>query len=75
MFSELGDGRLDRHELNSLLANLLSQSEKFEDYAVDLDLPGVGRKQMLLNARKIIQKEHGAKDLILLAMEEATSKK
>jgi two-component system CheB/CheR fusion protein len=74
LFFELGNREWDLPELRKLLGEILPQNEKFEDLAVNHDFPGIGPKRMLLNARRIAQKEAGAKPMILLAIEDVTNK-
>jgi len=71
---ELGNDQWDIPELRRLLGEILPQNNKFEDYRVEHDFPGIGRKRMLLNARRIFGKvgDKGAK--ILLAIEDVTCK-
>ncbi|MGO9378120.1 MAG: CheR family methyltransferase [Dissulfurispiraceae bacterium] len=68
---ELGNGQWDIPELRRLLEDILSQNSVFKDFKVDHEFPSIGRKKMLLNARKIAQQEP-ADTLILLAMEDIT---
>lgn len=65
---ELANGRWDTPALRRLLTDTLAGDQPFDDYAVELDLPGHGRQQMLLNARRIVS---GTDDrlLLLLAIE------
>jgi len=72
---ELSNRQWDIPKLRRLLGEILPHNEKFEDFEVEHDFPGIGRKRMLLNGRKIIQKEINAQPMILLAIEDATSKK
>jgi len=72
---ELGNRGWDIPELRKLLGEILPKNEKFEDFVVEHEFPSIGRKRMVLNARKIIQKEIDVKPMILLAIEDATSKK
>jgi two-component system CheB/CheR fusion protein len=72
---ELGNHQWDIPKLRKLLGEILPHNEKFEDFEVEHDFPGIGHKRMLLNARRIIQKETGSKPMILLAMEDVTAKK
>jgi two-component system CheB/CheR fusion protein len=69
---DLGDGHWDIPRLRELLERLLPQNESFDDFEVEHDFPGLGRRVMLLNARRM---EHGAAagpELILLAIEDVT---
>ena len=68
---ELGNGQWDIPELRRLLEDILSQNSVFKDFTVDHEFPSIGRKKMLLNARKIAQQEPDD-TLILLAMEDIT---
>jgi two-component system CheB/CheR fusion protein len=71
---ELGDHQWDIPDLRRLLGEILPHNEHLEDFVVEHDFPGIGPKRMLLNARKIVQKEINAKPTILLAIEDVTTK-
>jgi two-component system CheB/CheR fusion protein len=67
---ELGNGQWNIPDLRKLLENILPGKKSFDDFKVEHDFPGIGRRVMLLNARMI---ETGAGDgLILLAIQDAT---
>lgn len=66
---ELGNRQWDIPALRDLLENILPNNEGFYDYVVEQDFPTIGRRRMLLNARRIVAST-GATRLILLAMEE-----
>ncbi len=66
---ELGDHQLDIPVLRDLLHGISSRGGSFDDYPVDHDFANIGRKRMLLNARRITTPA-GKSDLILLAIEE-----
>ncbi len=69
----LGNGQWDIPSLRKLLDELVSTNASFEDYAMEHDFPGIGRKKMLLNARRV--RQEGLKtDMILLAFEDVTGK-
>ena len=70
---ELGDGQWNIPKLRSLLEEILPRHETVEDYEVEHDFPGIGKKTMLLNARTLRQKE-GKTQLILLAIEDVTER-
>ena len=66
---DLGDKQWDIPKLRELLETIIPENNVFEDFEVTHDFPGIGKKKMLLNARKV----KGAveeKTLILLAIEE-----
>src|SRR6202453_1011564 len=49
---ELGDGQWDIPELRTLLTQVLSNSHPVEDFEVDHTFPALGRRNMMLNARR-----------------------
>ncbi|QBR04075.1 PAS domain S-box protein (plasmid) [Paraburkholderia pallida] len=70
---ELGNGQWNVPELHALLAQVLTESKPFEDYEVKATFDAIGRRTMLLNARRIVRngEETG---LILLALEDVTER-
>jgi PAS domain S-box-containing protein len=71
---ELGDHQWDIPKLRALLEKILPEKKTFDDYEVELDFPGIGKRTMLLNARKIKRKS-GLEKIILLAFEDITERK
>jgi two-component system, chemotaxis family, CheB/CheR fusion protein len=65
---ELGNHQWDIPELRELLETVLPRHRSFDDYVVEQDLPAIGRRRMLLSARRIIRKTEDT-ELILLAIE------
>ena len=65
---ELGERQWDIPALRELLETVLPRDRSFDGYAVEHDFPFIGRRKMLLGARRIIGKA-GDTQLILLAME------
>ena len=65
----LGNRQWDIPSLRELLEKILPHDQHFEGYMVEHDFPEIGRRKMLLNARRVLGKP-GARQLILLAMEE-----
>jgi two-component system CheB/CheR fusion protein len=65
---ELGNHRWDIPALRELLETVLPRDRSFEGYAVEGDVPPIGRTKMLLSARRIVSKTRDT-PLILLAME------
>ncbi|WP_412069258.1 PAS domain S-box protein [Rubrivirga sp. IMCC43871] len=68
---ELGDAQWDIPRLRTLLEELLPQNHEFNDFEVEHTFPGVGRKVMRLNARRV-RKPGNHSELILLAIEDVT---
>lgn len=63
---DLGNGQWDIVALRELLESILPRDQTVDGFAVDCELPNVGRRKMMLNARRMA----GESALILLAMEE-----
>lgn len=70
---EIGDGQWDIPDLRRLLDELLPNNSSFENFEVEHDFPGVGRKNIVLNARKLRRRET-QEGLILLALEDVTER-
>ena len=71
---ELGDGQWDIPKLRLLLGKIVPERGAMENYEVEHDFPGVGRRTMLLNARKVFY-EKGSHSTILLGIEDITDKR
>jgi PAS domain S-box-containing protein len=71
---EAGAGEWNIPKLRKLLDDILSKNTSFDDYEVDHDFPTLGRRTMLLNARRI---HNGGPEThkILLAIEDITERK
>ncbi len=73
---ELGNGQWNIPALRKLLEDILPQNTFFKGFEVIHEFPSIGRKVMILNARRIHFKEGGDAQLfppiILLAMEDVT---
>jgi two-component system CheB/CheR fusion protein len=67
--SEWKAGTWNISRLRQLLGDILAQHSTFEDFEMEITLPSLGRKKLLLNARGI-ERAAGLPSLILLAMEE-----
>ena len=70
---ELGNGQWDIPALRTLLEDIVPKSSVFDDFALDYTFPIIGRRVMLLNARKLQAGSHG--ELLVLAMEDVTARK
>ena len=71
---DLGNGQWEIPRLRELLVEVLPKSTSIEDFEVEHDFPTIGRKTMLMNARRI-QSGTGATQMILLAIEDITERK
>ncbi|MEX2673312.1 MAG: response regulator [Phycisphaeraceae bacterium] len=70
---ELGNGQWDIPDLRTLLEEVVPKSSVFNDFELEHTFPVIGRRVMLLNARKLQAGHHG--ELLVLAMEDATERR
>ena len=67
---DMGNGQLNIPRLRELLEDVLPRSSSFKDFEVEHDFERLGRRTMLLNARRL-----DSVQLILLAIEDITERK
>lgn len=67
----LGDGQWDIPALRLLLETIIPDQAAMDEFEVEHDFPGIGRKTMLLNARKVLY-EDSDDVTILLAFHDVT---
>jgi two-component sensor histidine kinase len=70
----LGDGQWDIPALRILLETIIPEKTSMDGFEVEHDFPGVGRKTMLLNARKVLYEDSPA-STILLAFNDVTARR
>src|ERR1051326_5380227 len=70
---ELGNGQWDIPDLRTLLEDIVPKSSVFNDFELEHTFPVIGRRVMLLNARKLKAGNHG--ELLVLAMEDVTERR
>src|ERR1700694_1844156 len=70
---ELGNGQWDIPDLRTLLEDIVPKSSVFNDFELEHTFPAIGRRVMLLNARKLQAGNHG--ELLVLAMEDVTERR
>ena len=70
---ELGNGQWDIPDLRRLLEDVIPASSVFNDFELEHSFPIIGRRVMLLNARKLRAGTHSA--IIVLAMEDVTDRR
>jgi chemotaxis protein methyltransferase CheR len=70
----LGDGQWDIPALRVLLETIIPERTAMDDFEVDHDFPGVGRRIMCLNARKVVY-ETSLNATILLAFTDITARR
>jgi PAS domain S-box-containing protein len=71
---DLGNHQWDIPKLRELLETILPEKTTFDNYEVEHDFSTIGKRIMLLNARKI-QRGLGKEQIILLAIEDITERK
>jgi PAS domain S-box-containing protein len=71
---DLHDGEWNIAALRLLLDRILPAAEVMEDFEVEQEFPPLGRRTMLLNARKVFDQAQGA-PMILLAFEDITERR
>src|SRR4030095_15366361 len=70
---ELGNGQWDIPALRTLLEDVIPTSSVFNDFELEHAFPGIGRRVMLLNGRKLRAGRHD--DMLRLAMEDVTERR
>jgi PAS domain S-box-containing protein len=73
-FYELGSGQWDIPALRELLAAVVPHHTTIEGFEVEHDFPIIGRKIMLLNARKVFYEGNNSTSL-LVAIEDVTERR
>ncbi len=70
----LGNGQWDIPALRVLLETIIPEKTSMDGFEVEHDFPGLGRKTMLLNARKVLY-EDSPNATILLAFSDVTARR
>lgn len=71
---DLGNHQWDIPRLREFLEDILPKTTSFDNFEVEHDFPDIGKRVMLLNARRVYLGTNRAK-LILLAIEDITERK
>ena len=74
LLASLGEGQWDIPHLREQLEKISSENDAFEGYEVEQDFPAIGRRIMLLNARKVFY-DDDEYTTILLAIEDVTERR
>lgn len=74
LLHEIEDGQWNIPALRTLLETIIEDHETVEGYEVDLEFATIGRRNMLLNARKVFY-EKGVHSNTLLAFEDVTNRR
>src|ERR1700732_3355774 len=70
----LGDGQWDIPKLRLLLEKIVPEQGVMEDYEVEHQFPDIGKRTMLLNARKVFYEE-SRHTTVLLGIEDVTARR
>jgi two-component system, chemotaxis family, CheB/CheR fusion protein len=70
---DLGNQQWDIPKLRMLLEDILPRNSFFNGFEVTQDFPQIGRRTMLLNARRL-DLDDGASQMVLLAIEDVTDR-
>jgi PAS domain S-box-containing protein len=70
----IGNRQWDIPSLREFLEEIIPKNTHFNNFEVDHEFPAIGRKRMLLNARRIYREGKGT-DMILLAIDDITERK
>jgi two-component system CheB/CheR fusion protein len=71
---EIQNHLFDNPQLRSLLEKILPEKKELNDYEILIDLPHIGERIMLINARHVVN-EKKKEQLILLGIEDVTERK
>ena len=72
--TDVGDHRLDVPALRGFLGLFQAEDAAIEDYEIEIELPALGRRVLLLNA-ETIRREHKAACEIVVAIDDVTERK
>ncbi len=72
-FFELGDGLWNSPQLRSLLREIVGTDDVFEGLRIEKEIPTLGRRILVLTARRISRDEDG-EPMVLLAIEDDTER-
>jgi len=71
---DLGNRQWDIPALRERLERIIPCDESIEDYEIEHDFEGIGRRSLVLNARQIQRPDHHAK-FLLLAMDDVSAER
>ncbi len=71
---DLGDGQWDIPALRTLLEEIIPETTTFDDFQVEHTFPHIGRKIMILNARRVYSPGNTT-ELLVLVLEDVTERK
>jgi len=72
---DFGNRQWNIPALRTLLEQVLPQNRTVKDFEVDWEFENIGRRTMLLNARKLPQPNDNAQPMVLLAIDDMTERR
>ena len=73
--ADLGNGQWNIPALLTLLAELPEIDGEFDDFEIQLDFPALGRRMVLVSARRLLAVDGGESGMILLSIRDAAAQK
>jgi two-component system, chemotaxis family, CheB/CheR fusion protein len=71
---EIGEGQWNKPEIKELINSILLHDQQFDGYEMQYEVPGMGKRTMLVNGRKVVQRAN-KQELLLLAFEDITDRR
>jgi PAS domain S-box-containing protein len=72
--AEIGDHRLDVTALRTFLGLVQAEDAAIEDYEIEIELPAVGRRVLLLSAEKIRREAEATREIVVM-IDDVTERK
>jgi len=69
---QIGDGAWEMSKLRKLLEEILPQQTQVQDFPIEAELPHLGPRKMMANARRFYEESQGVQ-LILMGLEDVTA--
>ena len=70
-FLELNSSQWNASALRSLLLEVVADDRAIEAYEIEIDIPGIGRRRLILNARQVLD-EKSPHTAVLVGLEDVT---
>ena len=74
IFFEIGNHQFNMLQLKKQLAEVVGKNNYFQNFDIDIDFPGLGKRNLLFNAMRMTGEDQ-KKDRILLAIQDITERR
>jgi two-component sensor histidine kinase len=74
LFFELSSGQWDDPTLRQLLHNVMADDRAIEAYEIEIDVPTIGRRRLILNARQVLD-DKSPHTAVLIGLEDITERR